>query len=35
MNVKEYLDKRAIILGMQANDSEEVIRALGGKLRKL
>lgn len=33
MDIKDYLCDEAIILGLEAGTSEEVIRALGGKLR--
>ncbi len=35
MNIKEFLNERAVILGLEATSSEEVIRTLGGKLRDL
>jgi len=35
MNIKDYLCEEAIVLGLEANSSEEVIRVLGGKLRDL
>ena len=35
MMIKEFLNEGAIILGSEATSSEEVIRALGGKLRDL
>ena len=35
MNIKDYLEKDAIIIGLKAENSEEVIRALGGRLFKL
>lgn len=35
MNIKEFLNERAVMLGLEAASSEEVIRALGGKLRDL
>jgi len=35
MNIKEFLNERAVILGSEATSSEEVIRTLGGKLRDL
>lgn len=33
MNITEFLSKEAVLLGMEATTSEEVIRELGGKLR--
>lgn len=33
MDIKDYLCKEAILLGLEAATSEEVIRELGGKLR--
>lgn len=35
MNIKEFLNERAVLLGLETTSSEEVIRALGGKLRDL
>ncbi len=35
MNIKDFLCEEAIILGLEASSSEEVIRILGGKLRDL
>jgi galactitol PTS system EIIA component len=35
MKVKDYLSEEAVILGLEASTSEEVIRALGGRLREL
>ncbi len=35
MKIKDYLCEEAIVLGLEASSSEEVIRALGGKLRDL
>ncbi len=35
MKIKDYLSKEAVILGLEASTSEEVIRRLGGKLRDL
>jgi len=35
MNIKEFLNEGAVILGLEAASSEEVIRELGGKLRDL
>ena len=35
MKIKEFLNEGAVILGSEATSSEEVIRALGGKLRDL
>jgi PTS system galactitol-specific IIA component len=35
MNIKEFLNEGAVILGSEATSSEEVIRTLGGKLRDL
>ena len=35
MNIKDYLEESAIVLGLEASSSEEVIRILGGKLRDL
>jgi len=35
MNIKDYLNPEAIILQMEAETSEEVIRSLGGKLLAL
>jgi PTS system galactitol-specific IIA component len=35
MNIKDFLDPGAIILQMNANSSEQVIRELGGKLLAL
>lgn len=35
MKVKDFLHQEAIILGMEAATSEEVITQLGGKLRQL
>ena len=35
MNIKEFLNERAVLLGLETTNSEEVIRALGGKLRDL
>jgi PTS system galactitol-specific IIA component len=35
MNIKDYLEESAIVLGLVASSSEEVIRILGGKLRDL
>ena len=35
MKIKEFLNEGAVILGSGATSSEEVIRALGGKLRDL
>ncbi len=35
MDIKEYLNEKAVILGLDAATSEEVIRILGGKLRDL
>ena len=34
MVIKDFLRKEAVILGLEASSSEEVIRALGGKLRE-
>lgn len=34
MKIKDYLCKEAVILGLEATTSEEVIRELGGKLQK-
>jgi len=33
MNIKEFLCEEAVVLGLDAATSEEVIRELGGKLR--
>ena len=33
MNIKDFLSKEAVLLGLEASTSEEVIRLLGGKLR--
>ena len=33
MKITEFLSKEAVVLGMEASSSEEVIRVLGGKLR--
>ena len=33
MNIKDFLSKEAVLLGLEAASSEEVIRLLGGKLR--
>ncbi len=33
MNIKEFLCEEAVVLGLDATTSEEVIRELGGKLR--
>jgi PTS system galactitol-specific IIA component len=35
MDIIEYLNEKAVILGLDATNSEEVIRVLGGKLRDL
>ncbi len=35
MNIKEHLAEDAILIGLKASSSEEVIRALGEKLRNL
>jgi PTS system galactitol-specific IIA component len=35
MDIKEYLNEKAVILGLDAANSEEVIRVLGGKLQDL
>ena len=35
MNIKDYLNPEAVILQMEAETSEEVIRALGEKLLAL
>lgn len=35
MNIKDYLDTEAVVLQMEAETSEEVIRALGGRLLDL
>lgn len=35
MKIKDYLCEEAIVLGLEASSSEEVIRVLGGKLRDL
>ena len=35
MKITDFLSKEAIVLGMDATSSEEVIRELGGKLRDL
>jgi len=35
MNIKEFLNEKAVILGSEAASSEEVIRTLGEKLRDL
>ncbi len=35
MDIREYLNEKAVILGLEAANSEEVIRVLGGKLRDL
>ena len=35
MNIKDFLNEKAVILGSEATSSEEVIRDLGGKLRDL
>ena len=32
MNIKDFLCEEAVILGLEANTSEDVIRELGGKL---
>jgi len=33
MKIKDFLNKKSIILGLEAANSKEVIQALGGKLR--
>jgi galactitol PTS system EIIA component len=33
MNIRDFLSEETVIIGMQAESSEEVIRKLGGKLR--
>jgi PTS system galactitol-specific IIA component len=33
MNIKDYLCEEAVLIGLEAATSEEVIRKLGGKLR--
>ena len=35
MNIKDYLCDDAVIIGLEAGNSEQVIRKLGGKLRNL
>jgi len=35
MNIKDYLCDDAVIIGLEASNSEQVIRKLGGKLRNL
>ncbi|MCD4801968.1 MAG: PTS sugar transporter subunit IIA [Anaerolineales bacterium] len=35
MKIKDYLCDDAVIIGLDARDSEQVIRTLGGKLRNL
>jgi PTS system galactitol-specific IIA component len=35
MNIKDYLCEDAVIIGLEAGNSEQVIRKLGGKLRNL
>lgn len=35
MKIKDYLCDAAVIIGLDARDSEQVIRTLGGKLRNL
>ncbi|MEE8357290.1 MAG: PTS sugar transporter subunit IIA [Anaerolineales bacterium] len=35
MDIKEYLNEKAVILGLEADNSEQVIRSLGEKLRNL
>lgn len=35
MNIKDYLCNDAVIIGLDAGNSEQVIRKLGGKLRNL
>ncbi len=35
MNIKDYLCDEAVIIGLDAGNSEQVIRKLGGKLRNL
>ena len=35
MNIKDFLEKEAVIIGLEAENSEEVIRAIGGRLHKL
>jgi PTS system galactitol-specific IIA component len=34
MNIKDFLSKEAVLLGLDASTSEEVIRQLGDKLRE-
>jgi len=35
MDIREYLNEKAVILGLEADNSEQVIRSLGEKLRNL
>lgn len=35
MNIKDFLCEEAVVIGMEADTSEDVIRLLGGKLRDL
>jgi len=35
MKIKDFLSQEAVIIGLEADSSEEVIRVLGGKLRDL
>ena len=35
MNIKDFLQEEAVVIGMEAESSEDVIRQLGGKLREL